>query len=48
MKYRNTVTGEVRDFACTLSGGNWEALKPPTPVKEDNDKKPVKKTIKTK
>lgn len=46
MKYRNIKTGEVRDFTCTLNGGNWELEKAPAPVKEVSEKKPVKKTEK--
>lgn len=47
MLYRNTKTGEVMNFACTINGNAWELVEAPAPiVKEVIAKKPVKKTIK--
>lgn len=38
MEYRNKATGAVIQTDCTVSGGDWEAVRPPAPEhKEDAD-----------
>ena len=40
MEYRNKATGAVIQTDCTVSGGDWEAVRPPAPEhKEDADER---------
>lgn len=42
MLYRNTQTGIIQDFSCTISGKTWEPVETPAPVAADEKGTPEK------
>ena len=45
--YKNKNTGEVREFACTLTSDVWESCENKTPIaNKEKTEKPVRKTTK--
>lgn len=53
MVYRNTITGEVRNFTCSIKSNVWEAVETQSPIvvekkQEEAPKKTVRKSTKKK